>query len=103
MLCELGCFSAQDHVALSDHAAYCRVVIKHDASSVRVHSTMEFGSGSSVTGRWAMEVLVIVALVCVIYEEGVRSYGFATHVWETGGRISRESTLRVDGEGGLRV
>jgi len=34
---------------------------------------------------WAMEVLVIIALVCVIYEKGMRSYGFATHVWETGG------------------
>ena len=33
-----------------------------------------------------MEALVIVALVCVSYEEGMRSYGFATHVWETGGR-----------------
>ena len=33
-----------------------------------------------------MEALVIVALVCVSYEEGMRSYGFATHVWETGAR-----------------
>ena len=58
----------------------------HDSISVREHFTMEFGSGSSGTGRWAREVLVIVALVCVSYEEGMRSYGFATHVWETGGR-----------------
>ena len=47
---------------------------------------MEFGSGSGVTGLWAKEVLVMVALMCVSCEEGMRSYGFATHVWETGGR-----------------
>ena len=58
----------------------------HDSISVREHFDMECGSGSSGTGRWAREVLVIVALVCVSYEEGIRAYGFATHVWETGGR-----------------
>ena len=58
----------------------------HDSISVREHFTMEFGSGSSGTGRWAREVLVIVALVCVSCEECMRSYGFATHVWETGAR-----------------
>ena len=44
------------------------------------------GRHDCVTGRWVMEALVIVALVCVSYEEGIRAYGFATHVWETGGR-----------------
>ena len=33
-----------------------------------------------------MEVLLIVALGHDIYREGTRSYGFATHIWETGGR-----------------
>ena len=33
-----------------------------------------------------MEVLVVVALVHVLYDEDMRSYGFATHVWEMGGR-----------------
>jgi len=58
----------------------------HDSISVREHFDMECGSGSSGTGRWAREVLVIVALVCVSCEECMRSYGFATHVWETGAR-----------------
>ena len=44
------------------------------------------GRHDCVTGRWVMEALVIVALVCVSYEEGIRAYGFATHVWETGAR-----------------
>ena len=44
------------------------------------------GGHDSVAGRWVMEVLVVVALVHVLYDEDMRSYGFATHVWETGGR-----------------
>ena len=78
----------------------------HDSISVREHFTMEFGSGSSGTGRWAREVLVIVALVCVSYEEGMRFRGHMGSLRTYGRReveISRESTLRVDGEGGVRV
>ena len=35
---------------------------------------------------WVMEVLVIPMLGSDLYDEGLMSYGFATHVWETGGR-----------------
>ena len=44
------------------------------------------GGHDSVADRWVMEVLMVVALVHVLYDEDMRSYGFATHVWETGGR-----------------
>jgi len=44
------------------------------------------GGHDSVAGRWVMEVLVVVALGHDLYDEDMRSYGFATHVWETGGR-----------------
>ena len=59
------------------------------------------GRHDCVTGRWVMEALVIVALVCVSYEEGMRSYGFATHVWETGGRdlVRIEMVSRRGGRG----
>ena len=39
-----------------------------------------------VSGRWVMEVIVIVAHGYDIYDEDLMSYGFATHVWGTGGR-----------------
>ena len=59
------------------------------------------GRHDCVTGRWVMEALVIVALVCVSYEEGMRPYGFATHVWETGGRdlVRIEMVSRRGGRG----
>ena len=44
------------------------------------------GRHDSVAGRWVMEVLMVVALVHDLYDEDMRSYGFATHVWETGAR-----------------
>ena len=44
------------------------------------------GRHVSVAGRWVMEVLVILVLGYDLYDEGTRSYGFTTHVWETGGR-----------------
>ena len=44
------------------------------------------GRHDSMAGRWVMEVLFIVALGHDIYRENTRSYGFATHIWETGGR-----------------
>ena len=39
-----------------------------------------------MVGLWVMEVLVIPMLGSDLYHEGLVSYGFATHVWETGGR-----------------
>ena len=39
-----------------------------------------------MAGLWVMEVLVIPMLGSDLYDEGLMSYGFATHVWETGGR-----------------
>ena len=39
-----------------------------------------------MVGLWVMEVLVIPMLGSDLYDEGLMSYGFATHVWETGGR-----------------
>ena len=33
-----------------------------------------------------MEVMGVVALWHDLYDEDLMSYGFATHVWETGGR-----------------
>ena len=49
---------------------------------------MHSGSGKhdSVADGRMMEVLVIFALRHDLYVEGTRSYGFSTHVWETGGR-----------------
>ena len=38
-----------------------------------------------MVGLWVMEVLVIPMLGSDLYHEGLVSYGFATHVWETGG------------------
>ena len=35
---------------------------------------------------WVMEVLVIPMLGSDLYDEGLMSYGFATHVWGKGGR-----------------
>ena len=39
-----------------------------------------------MAGRWVMEVLLIVALGHDIHREVTRSYGYATDIWETGGR-----------------
>ena len=44
------------------------------------------GRHDSTAGRWVMEVLLIVALGHDIYRENTRSYGFATHIWETRSR-----------------
>ena len=44
------------------------------------------GRHDSMAGRWVMEVLLIVALGHDIYRENTRSYGFATHIWETRSR-----------------
>ena len=44
------------------------------------------GRQDSMSGRWVMEVLLMVALGHDIYREVTRSYGYATDIWETGGR-----------------
>ena len=44
------------------------------------------GRHDSMAGRWVMEVLLIVALGHDIHREVTRSYGYATDIWETGGR-----------------
>ena len=72
------------------------------------------GRHDSMAGRWVMEVLLIVALGHDIYRENTRSYGFATHIWETGGRdFDRVEMVRMrragvcgrggSGDGGRRL
>jgi hypothetical protein len=54
-----------------------------------------------MVGLWVMEVLVIPMLGSDLYDEGLVSYGFATHVWETGGRdlVRIEMVSRRGGRG----
>ena len=44
-----------------------------------------------------MDVLVIVAIEYGMHDEGKRPYGFAPHVWETGGRDSVSMQMVVVG------